>query len=500
MKNFSRNACLVAMMALISASAANAQTSTFSLSDYKNPSYLYQTLDLNFGLDNGLAIRKNSTGIDRTNNNFSFGFNAGGDYLRNSNSEKKQGDLRISLNSGISSSSSGYKYKPLTDDSKTKNFRYSERLSIDMSERFYNKKKQFFGIDAVLNSSLSGEHQNNTTTADTFNYSTKLNQTDFRSHAAISFFVGMGRIEQVQDAWLAVYLLEDLQKLNKSKRIATNEEVIELARLITSLKYKRFFDNRLRKIAEITAIDSFMQKKNIAATPDATYFTSLNDNWNFANNPVRSNGYRLFTGIEADLLYNNVKYKHETLKPENINRETTNNETIPGLFFIAGINHEKPLTLKWQQSANVKGGFGMRQDKFTKDEFETAIIDTVTKSYMETVPSINFSANYGYGYYPNSRTWLELDWSLDAGWDKRMAGTTRQDKENQQNDLYVFTGPRLRAYYYLSERIRLTLFLNGEFQFENTQYTAEDITDENSKEKTSGWNHSLQASLTYSLF
>ena len=142
----------------------------------------------------------------------------------------------------------------------------------------------------------------------------------------------------------------------------------------------------------------------------------------------------------------------------------------------------------------------MRQDKFTKDEFETAIIDTVTKSYMETVPSINFSANYGYGYYPNSRTWLELDWSLDAGWDKRMAGTTRQDKENQQNDLYVFTGPRLRAYYYLSERIRLTLFLNGEFQFENTQYTAEDITDENSKEKTSGWNHSLQASLTYSLF
>ena len=210
MKNFSRNACLVAMMALISASAANAQTSTFSLSDYKNPSYLYQTLDLNFGIDNGLTLRKNSTGIERTNNNFSLGFNAGGEYLRNSNSENKQGDLRISLNSGINSSSSGYKYKPLTDDSKTKSFTYSERLSIDMSERYYNKKNQYFGIDAALNSSLSGYNRNNTTTADTFDYSTKSNQTDFRNSIAVSFLFGIGRIEQVQDARLAVYLLEDL--------------------------------------------------------------------------------------------------------------------------------------------------------------------------------------------------------------------------------------------------------------------------------------------------
>lgn len=500
MRNYSRITLILALVAVFSASDTTAQDTTFKLSDYKNPNYLYQSLDLGFGFNNALNLSKTTNTSVSTGNNSSFSLSAGADYLRFSNSLKNQSDLKISLDAYINSSFSGSKSKNPADESKTNYFRHSEQLSIDLSERYYNRNQQYFEINAALNNSFSKQIQNHETTVDTFTYSSKTNQRDSRNSVSVSFLIGKGRIEQVQDARLAIYLLDDLYKLNRNKRVATNEEVLELAGLITSLKYKRFFDSRLRKIAEITAIDSFLLRRGIAGTQDAQYFTSLNDNWNYANNPARYSGYRLFTGIEADLMYHNFKNSHEITEPERSNNEMLAKQITPGLFLVAGIKHEKPISLKLQRSASVKGSFGMRQEYSILDAFETSIIDTVTKFYQESLPSVRLTADYGYGYYPNSRTWLRINWSLDAGWDKRMAGITREDKKDVQKDLYIYTGPELQAYYYLSEKIRLNLYFYGEFNLGNTKYTAEDIIDENSKERSAGWIHSLQASLTYSLF
>ena len=150
----------------------------------------------------------------------------------------------------------------------------------------------------------------------------------------------------MQDARLSMYILEDLQKLNRENRLASDEDVLALARVITSLKYKRFFDNRLRKIAEITAIDSFLQKNNISGTADATYFTSLNDMWNYANNPVRNSGRRFFTGVETYYNYY-YDYNHKNFQaPASDPTERTEHHSNGNISLVAGINYEKPVSIK----------------------------------------------------------------------------------------------------------------------------------------------------------
>ncbi len=500
MKKVSGFTIAMFITAVFSALTTHAQYSTFRLSDYKNPDYLYQSLVLDFAFGSRLSLQDERELRDFNYNNFSLGLDAGGNYQRFSNSLKRQSDLGISLNAGIHSSNSGYKFTEPNQENTADRFRHSEQLEIDLAERFYNRNRYYFEVNAVMNNFYGASFTEEENKTDTSVYSSDYNQKNFNNSISASFLVGKGRIEQVQDARLALYLLEDLHKLNRDKRVATDGEIIELAELITSLKYKRFFDDRLRKIAEITAIDSFMQKKGIAGLPDAGYFTSLNDNWIYANNPARYSGYRVFTGIEANLLYNTANDHKEVFEPFPELVKSTNTTTETGLFFVAGVRSEKPLNLKWQRSAGLKGRLGMKQEFISLEEFETAITDTTTKMYNESVPSIQLAADWGYGFYPNSRTWLVFNWELTGGYNQREQGTTKEDKTGVQNDFYLFTGPDLSAYYYISEKIRLSLNINGQFSLENTEFTGVDIPDNENKYKNVQWGHSITASLNYSLF
>jgi hypothetical protein len=353
-----------------------------------------------------------------------------------------------------------------------------------------------------VNGSISGSHNFSTvemthkvsdSTTDQTSSNDKLNGLDISG----ALLIGKGRIEQVQDARMAMYLLEDLQKLNRQKQVASNEDVLALATEITRLKYKRFFDGRLRKIAEITALDSFLQKNGIAGTADATYFTSLTDNWNYSNNPVRNSGRRIFTGIEADYYYNFRSQSTENIMTVENSTNSEMKRQNGGVFAVVGIAYEKPVSLKWQNSANMKVSFGFRQSSLHSHIYDN--VDPFTM-YTESFPSVKLSGDYGFGYYPNSRTWLTFDWWIHTGWDKEMNGSSKQDKEDLYNRFYTYTGPQFRAYYYLSEKLRLSLAFNGEFRFDNYKYTREVFEDDPEKASYTWWNQNINAALTYSLF
>jgi hypothetical protein len=489
------------IMMLISLSALEtlkAQDSTFRLSDYKNPNYFYQTLDLNFALNSGLMLN-NSRATDKSGmNNFTFISNAGATYSLYINSPRTQTELRSMLNGGIGSSFYHYKFGSSDSESNSNSFNHSENINIEGWKRFYNTKQIYLEVNGLI----SGN--NNFASTDLTNKAsgTIVDQTtsnDKQNELSISgaLLIGKGRIEQVQDARMAMYLLEDLQKLNRQKQVASNEVVLALATEITRLKYKRFFDGRLRKIAEITALDSFLQKNGIAGIADATYFTSLTDNWNYSNNPVRNSGSRIFTGIEADYYYNFRSQSTDNIVPDEIPTNSEEKRKNAGVFAVVGIAYEKPLSLKWQNSANMKIGFGFRQTSLQFDNNDN--VDPFTM-YTEIFPSVKLSGDYGFGYYPNSRTWLTFDWWILTGWDKEMNGFSKQDKEDLYNRFYTYTGPQFQAYYYLSEKLRLSLVFTGQFRFDNYKYTREVLKGEPEKVSSAWWNQNISAALTYSLF
>jgi hypothetical protein len=501
MKQINSISITLVVTILLFSNPAKAQNTTFKLSDYKSPDYLYQALDLQFGFNSNMFINKNSNATN--SNTASVNSQMVARYSRFANSPKSQAESHFSINGGIGSTTSNH--KPETsisyEKSQNKSFSHLEGININGVQRFYNGKQDYFEANVALTTS----NQNNSQENKTYATGTWTNQSEssgkyFSSALAGSLLLGKGRIEQVQDARLALYLLDDLHKLNKAKRTATDEEVIALSQLITSLKYKRFFDSRLQKIAEIEAIDSFMQNKNIALSPDAAYFTSLNDNWDFANNPVRYSGNRLFTGIEGNWGYNYRNNFARFQQDDNYIIETTIKGNSAGVYFVTGLNHENPKNIRWQNSASFKAGIGIRQYSETEKERNDMTNDTESSAYADAVPSIQLSAEYGFGYYPNSRTWLTLNWWLLSGWDKEMSGNTKAEKTDLQNSFYTYTGPQFRAYFYLSQKLRLNLAFNGELRVNYAKYTYNVPEGEDTNKTTTWWNQQINATLTYSLF
>ncbi len=487
----------MSFMALLSIQNLQAQSKTFNLADYKNPKYFYQSLDLNFGLNSELSVQNSKSNFSISSDAYSLNSSMGANYTSYVNSEASQGEKHINFNFGLGSSGSDNSFLDNYTNAKDKNktFSHQEGVTFMGLHRAYNQKQQYFETQGSLEMNYHGNSDHGTNNSSGAEQETKSTLKRFISNITGGLRVGTGRIEQVQDARLALYLLDDLQLLNREKRAVTHGDVIALAQLITNLKYKRFFDSRLRTIAEITAIDSFMQKNGLAGSTDAAYFTSINDNWNFANNPIRNNGHRLYAGVDASLGYNYLNNINHKIQPQDSKTENTVTDKTIGLFLVAGYDYEKPVNLKWQNSADLSAKFGMLQQlQHSKLSFDTSSF------YTEAIPSVQLSAGYGWGYYPNSRTWLTLKWWLLSGWEKQKRGESYDTRKDLQNSFYAYTGPQFQAYYYLSERLRLSLTVNGEFRLEGTKYTYELAEGQPDRNKSKWWNQQVNAGLTYGLF
>ena len=491
MKKIRMIAILLISMVVFSAKSSIAQESTFKLSDYKNPDYFYQSLDMNFGLNSGFGISKGTSTYDASTHDFSLSSGAGAVYSLYKNSPKTQSEFQASVNANIGSTSWQRYYSSPEYERTTNTFNQAENVYISGLKRFYNPKQNYFEINGLTSSNYNGRNdKQKQKDSGVVSLQTENEEKRFDLKLALALLIGKGRIEQVQDARLAMYILEDLKKLNRENRLASNEDVLAMARLITSLKYKRFFDSRLRNIAEISAIDSFLQKNNISGTADAAYFTSINDNWNYANNPVRNSGKRIFTGLESDYSFNYYSLLENYIVPAAPSSNPEYKRQTLGLFLVAGAAYEKPTSLKWQNSANLKIAAGFRQSWDKNNPF----------FYTALLPSLKLTADYGFGYYPNSRTWLTLKWWLSSGWDNEKRGTSINDKQDSGNNFFAYTGPQLQAYYYLSEKLRLSFTFNGQFSVKYDKHIFIG-QDENSVEYTEKyWNQQINANLTYSLF
>jgi len=491
-------ACLLIVIAFFASKSLSAQTPAFKLSDYKNPDYLYQTLDLNFDLNSGLILDKIYTNSITSDKTFSLNSGAGAIYSRYVNTPKTQAELHTSFDVGFGSSSYHRNRDTIDFNGTSANYSHQEALQFWGIKRIYNAKQNYIEFDGGINTFYqSYNYSSEFFFRDTINTSYEGYQRRFTADLRGSVIIGKGRIEQVQDARLAMYILEDLQKLNREKRLASDEDVLAFAREITLLKYKRFFDNRLRKIAEITAIDAFLQKNGLAGTSDAAYFTALNDNWDFANNPVRNSGKRIYAGLDANYIFNYLNAYSEHHVPYNELDENTHENTQGGLFLVFGIDYEKPKSLIWQNSSSFRISAGMESRMVTEKASDIA---DESNYYITAIPALNLAADYGFGYYPNSRTWLTFRWWMLCGWNKEMDGDTKEGKEDFQNIFYSYTGPQFNAYFYLSEKLRLNLTFNGEFRIDDTKYTHEVIEGNPEKVTSTWWNQQVNAALTYSLF
>jgi hypothetical protein len=503
-KKFLKAAILLSVVICMLSGISLAQEQ-FRLSDYKNPDYRWQRLDLGFALggNNSFYKQKYEGGItSKTNvNNFNSGLDI--DYYATKNSEFYQGYQDFWLVGDVSSNWNSV--RNVTDDLgfDQKSNNQNINLGAQTVNRFYDKRKRFAEIDFYLGSGLYNSVVKNSADQEELPYLNKSTHYEYRLSASLPLLIGKGRIEDVQDARLAVYILDDLTKSGDLKRVPTREEILAFSRFITQTKNQRFFDSRIRKIAEITAIDSFLTVLDLKAQSDASYFTLLNDNWDNANGPVRRTGSRFSIGLvpDIDLFFIGSKnyYRDTFNNPDVIESYTNKNNTRSdswGLDFVAKYAWEKPASLYWQHTVNADLAYSLYYKQVISKIYDMDILTYEQKSRLNS-PNLKLQLGYAIGFYPNSRTNIRLGANtiLNQYWgDEKI----NDDLEIDAGKILVNSGLYLSCYYYISPQLRFSLNINSTYSFtKKNRQLPEDVYGE----KNSHYLHnSIGASLTYSIF
>ncbi len=444
---------LVASFTLISI-ISKAQYENIDLNKYKLSNYKYKSLSTQLDLSNNL----NSTNDD-VSSSFSTRTRVDGtiNYSSTIQTRKYIGNQSISLGGNFQFLNRSQELLSSTIDSTNK----FSTLGIYYStnNKFYVRNKFFWGIG------ITTQHrtQNNTGKGD---YSKKLN-TQYQTFNRLSLSVGFGRVENVTDARLAIYILDDLQKAGRVSRNLTQEEVFAFADYITSTLNKRVIDSRIKRIKEFVAIDSFLVANGLTTQTDGLYFGLLSDNWNYARTQTWETGSLGEVSVSPIFNYTN------NFTRDNINdiiSRTREEITYYGISFMASYSATKVIGLKWQRGWEISGAFNFKK------------VEMSSTNGLTDQKEITANAKIYADYIPNTRTSIRTQSGIAFS---KFIGDSFNDQE--RINPYLLSS----CNYYLSEKIRFQVnagIYYNHYKISDPVFTAK------------LFNYSINAGLQYYIF
>ncbi|WP_167619294.1 hypothetical protein [Maribellus sediminis] len=406
-----------------------AQYENFDLSKYKLPEIKRHQLDLYFNSQGSFShdyiVHDNEYLQDTTNqrnNQLNGGLNIQYSYYKNASKIQSSANLIFTSNyNKIEQKGTG------TSDYKSENS--GATLSGNYDLRYFLTDANWF-LRGVPQADLSYTGTSHLT------YERKFLST------SESFLIGFGkgRVEQVQDFRHALLILEDLDKRGLTKKELSEDEIIELASLISSLKNERFFDSRIKMESDMEQIDSLLKAREVIQENDIRYFNSLNDIWRYGDLFPRESGNQITMSIRPGYSFSNRDLNHDTYDEDVIDEDFT-------LRYDLRFASYNPISIKWQFDYMV----GLNH--LYTNELQNAYNDYTQKNYLSSL-----YLNGVLGFFPNTRTYLSLSGHA-AIENKSYDEDKKIDKDRYGLKCRLF----FDAYYYISERLRLI----GSFSMQN---------------------------------
>uniref|UniRef100_UPI0032171831 hypothetical protein n=1 Tax=uncultured Draconibacterium sp. TaxID=1573823 RepID=UPI0032171831 len=433
---------------LFTSSLCFAQYENFDLAKYKLPDIKRHQMDLELGANgNSYYGRLNFENSDASISDY---YNANGNsslgYSFFKNTEKVQGNLLVDLSTNFDVDKQEYNESVVTDE-----YQLYNTLIGSYEAKYFLRKEWFYLLDPYLYSSFNKQED-------------KVGKSDFKSktfNPSLGGGFGKGRIEQVQDYRQAILIIKELEKRGVLNRTLTENEMIEFAQEISTVKNERFFDSRKRKEKELMTIDSFLKEKGLIRENDINYFVGTDDMWTYGALQIRESGtewrvvftpgYHYTDREGGERLYDafNTGYKFE-------------------------YKYRKPINIKWQFESDFE--LNHYYHKLLRQEN----ISPVESKYRSNILFYN-----QVGYYPNTRTYITAYFSVVL--------ENRSDEKFLDEDGYnEQIGLGTNAYYYLSEKLRFELALSY-YWHNNTTY-GRNVTDSLNK----SFNYNLK--LNYAIF
>jgi hypothetical protein len=398
------------------------QDKNFDLSKYKFPDYKRQQLDLSLSSSGSRTSWTENT-FDAENIRHVTDFqDLNSDSGLNLNySAVKSTRKRIENISGYFNGAAYFSKS--VDEIGTKSFNnQSISLGGSATERFYLKENLWFlEANPKLNFGLWAANDKNPT-------SDKLKSSGNNFTIELGLGGGIGRIENVTEFGQAYYILEGLKKKGLLARNPVLKDVNDLATLASELKSKRYFDFRIKKIEEMTSLDSIMHQSGLIDHSDIAYFNIMNDYWSFANVSYRSSGRILKVMVTPMVGYRFAKpYYGE-------------NQTQNSTYLNSEINFQcaKQINLFWERNFSLKFS-----DKTTIDTDETSFYK-LPKNYL------SLNSNFGWSYYPNFRTIIRTYLNYNANQYSRFLNQSNTEYLKSWSTSISLNG---QANYYISPQL-----------------------------------------------
>lgn len=416
-------------------SNTSAQEYKYDINNYYTPDIVRNSLDVNFYLNDNISNRK--TPFDSSEIS-TFNWDMNPSFVRYRNTRNQITTFSI----GGATNGSLQNNNKINNGDFGKSTNTQNNLSINYSSYFYNPRHIYLMLKASGN--YNGSFIKRINYANTLETNTLENQNTYYLKSYIG--VGKGRIESVTDARQAVYILEELSKKGKITRTLNGNEIFKFAQTISKVKNKRFLDARLRRIEEITTVDSFLVTNEYLTNQDAAYFTTLYDFWGYGALYDRSSGQRFEINLSPNVFLGNSLYKQATQNTGN-RRNDLEYKVEMNLIY----KYEKVIDLNWQHSFTSGLNFHMSDLLYeTIDD-----LGFLVKTKMATIGG-TFNANYSLSYYPSTRSKFTLFANqvntIDVN-DYITINDIEQPK-NQTSNMLSTIG--VSADYYFSPQLRLS--------------------------------------------
>jgi len=467
---------LVALFVFITANL-NAQINSFDLSTYINPVFKLQMLNFNFNLSGNGSNQQYSNANSPNYSSFYMTGNAGVTYELIKNNENFQGSDLLTLSTGGNkqNQTDGTNWLSKEED-------YTSNLHYAGANRFYFAPKQFFEMDLQINANQYF-YNNNFIDNNNTNFSNTTIYHQSNLNIDIPLLYGIGRVEQVQDARLAAYILDDLSKKGKFGKQITNSDILEFAKLISKLKNTRFFDSRIYYMQELAAVDSFLRTNDLLKD-DIQSFGIINDDWGYGAGPSRASGSRFSFGIEPAFGFSHTDYYLPFV-----------NNTIYEIYADLNYVYNRPINLYWQNDFNISTKFGL---------FKTS-----PKPIGDTQKGENLliSPGYALGWYPNTRT--SIYFNVNGNYDRDFYTSTNGTYGNQNlSSYYLYGALGLTLQYYFSPQLQLNASYSFQYYFYKNGYQNDMYIFATNNFGNTNYNPGFQSkayntfniTLTYSLF
>ncbi len=324
--------------------------------------------------------------------------------------------------------------------------------NFNLSDIQLNNDDYYYRGNLFLVSRLSIEGGYNSRTAD--NPQPVKKERNYDVHGQYEIGLGKGRLEYISDPVMANFILKDM----KNKGIIntySSEQVESFGKKISQILSIRMIDYRFRMIDQIAMLDSFLSKEITNQKSNALYFTTLYDNWLYANR------FQRFAGKRHEFLVGDKALNYNYHQEFDSNATQNRNNFFNTAYLAYQYSSEIPLKLTLQKGRTFR--VELRRSN--------SIEDNNSQSYSYKYYHANLYFSEGIGWYPNTRTYLHSGMIVQANYQFKQGLEGPGSKKRYSSDILgAATGPYANLYYFFSPRFRLNA--SGSIRLNYNKYLA----------------------------